>query len=73
MTGEHLMVKFHRALNSNTKPRVDYASGGSFMAHTFMNATMILDKLTKISIAWYTMVSGVASNTYVVGISIEHH
>lgn len=53
------------------KPMVDNASGGVFMAHTFMSRIKILDIMTKTSRAWNTSYSKVAIHTYIVGVSTE--
>lgn len=55
---------FYRTLNSNAKPKLDNAAGGAFMALTFTEVTVILERLTKTNKAWHITDSEVASNTY---------
>ena len=47
MTDIHLMETLYRALNSVTKPIVDNAAGGSFDDLTFLEASKMLNKMTK--------------------------
>ncbi|PHT28539.1 DNA-directed RNA polymerase subunit beta [Capsicum baccatum] len=60
-----------RSLNSITKPVVDNAAGGSFMDLTFVQASDMLDHMTKQSRAWYTRDSEVASSTTSIGMTVE--
>lgn len=50
------------ALNLVTKSSINNPTGGDFMALTFTDATVILDKFTKKKPAWPTRDSEVASN-----------
>ncbi|PHT57811.1 hypothetical protein CQW23_00174 [Capsicum baccatum] len=71
MTNVHLMEILYRSLNSVTKPVVDNAAGGSFMDLTFIQASDMLDRLTKQSRAWHTRDSEVASSTVSIGMTAE--
>ncbi|PHT35853.1 hypothetical protein CQW23_23553 [Capsicum baccatum] len=71
MTNVHLMEILYRALNSVTKPVVDNAAGGSFMNLTFVQASNMLDRMTKQSRAWHTRDSEVASSTVSFGMTAE--
>ncbi|PHT34449.1 hypothetical protein CQW23_26249 [Capsicum baccatum] len=71
MTNVHLMEILYRALNSGTKPVVDNAAGGSFMDLTFVQASNMLDRMTKQSRAWHTRDSEVASPTLSIGMSAD--
>ncbi|PHT47223.1 hypothetical protein CQW23_11431 [Capsicum baccatum] len=71
MTNVHLMEILYRSLNSVTKPVVDNAAGGSFMDLTFVQASNMLDRMTKQSRAWYTWDSEVASSTVSFGMTAE--
>lgn len=62
---------FDGDMNSNTKPIIDNAAGGAFMALTVTEETEILDRLIKASRGWHTRDFEVSSNTYSVGISLE--
>ena len=50
----HLMDTLYKALNSVTKPIVDNAAGGSFVDLTFLEASEMLDRITKQSRAWHS-------------------
>ncbi|PHT45387.1 hypothetical protein CQW23_14545 [Capsicum baccatum] len=71
MTNVHLMEILYRSLNSVTKPVVDKAAGGSFMDLTFVQASDMLDRMTKQSRAWHTMDSEVTSPTVSIGMTTE--
>ncbi|PHT35976.1 hypothetical protein CQW23_23676 [Capsicum baccatum] len=71
MTNVHLMEILYRSLNSITKPVVDNAAGGSFMDLTFVQASDMLDRMTKQSRSWYTRDSEVASSTVSFGMTAE--
>ncbi|PHT29323.1 hypothetical protein CQW23_31082 [Capsicum baccatum] len=71
MTNVHLMEILYRSLNSVTKPVVDNAAGGSFMDLIFIQASDMLDSMTKKSRAWHTRDSEVASSTVSIGMTAE--
>ncbi|PHT48005.1 Sulfate transporter 1.3 [Capsicum baccatum] len=71
MTNVHLMEILYRSLNSVTKPVVDNAAGGLFMDLTFIQASDMLDRMTKQSKAWHTRDSEVASSTISIGMTAE--
>ncbi|PHT31108.1 hypothetical protein CQW23_27445 [Capsicum baccatum] len=71
MTNIHLMEILYRALNSVTKPVVDNAAGGSFTDLTFIEASDMLDCMTKKIRAWNTRDSVVASSTVSIGMTAE--
>lgn len=47
MSDDHLMDTFYNSFNYATKPIVDTVTGASFMAHTYTDATTIIDRVTK--------------------------
>ena len=65
------METLYRALNSVTKPIVDNVAGGSFVNLTFLEASEMLERMTKQSRAWHTRDSVVASPTVSEGITTE--
>ncbi|KAF3632447.1 hypothetical protein FXO38_26157 [Capsicum annuum] len=65
------LLNLKRAINSVTKTIVDNAASGSFVDHTFPEASEILEKMTKQSQAWNTRDSVVASPTVSGGITAE--
>ena len=71
MTNIHLKEILYRALNSVTKPVVDNVAGRSFMDLTFLEASEMLDYMTKQSRAWHTRDSEVASSTVSSGMTAE--
>ncbi|PHT28408.1 Zinc finger A20 and AN1 domain-containing stress-associated protein 8 [Capsicum baccatum] len=71
MTNVHLMEILYRSLNSVTKPVVDNAARGSFMDLTFIQASDMLDRMTKQSRAWHTRDSEVTSSTISIGMTAK--
>ena len=71
MTNVHLMEILYRALNSMTKPVVDNSVGGSFMDLNSLEASDMLDRMTKQSTAWHTKDSEVASSTESISMTAE--
>ena len=65
------METLYRALNSVTKPIIDNVAGGDFMDLTFTKDMYMLERMTKISKAWHTRDSVVASPTIFMGMIAE--
>lgn len=57
------METFYRSLNIVTKPKFDNIAGKDFMALTFIDATMILERSTKTNRFSHTRDVKVASNS----------
>ncbi|KAF3659204.1 hypothetical protein FXO38_12802 [Capsicum annuum] len=73
MMNIHLMETLYRAFNSVIKPIVDNTAGASFFALSFKDAADILNRMTKLSRAWYTNDFVVASPTIPIRINDEQN
>ncbi|XP_047257508.1 uncharacterized protein LOC107852656 [Capsicum annuum] len=67
----HLMETLYRAFNFATKPMVDNVASGSFTTLSFQDAANMLNRMTKLSRAWYTSDSVVESPTIPIGMNDE--
>ena len=66
MTDLQLMETLYRAFNSMMKPIVDNAAGGSFIDLSFLDASDMLNRMTKQSRAWHTRDSVVSIRLFLV-------
>lgn len=73
MNNEHFIKMFYKSLNSNTNPTVDNVSGHSLIALNFTYLNVILQRLMKISISWYTRDFDIERNIQLINVKEKNN